>query len=80
MSQIEIREKDENEKNQIHTDKADKVVGPSSQVIEHNGIVYVSGINAIDPRTGILSGTVEEQAEMILTIMEEVLEAMGSCT
>ncbi|MGL6218626.1 MAG: hypothetical protein ACRC36_11360 [Lacrimispora sphenoides] len=62
MSQIEIREE---EKNQIHTNKAAKALGPSSQAIEQNGIVYVSGINAINPRTGILSGTVEEQTEMI---------------
>jgi len=65
-------------KNQIHTDKAAKAVGPFSQAIEYNGIVYVSGITAIDPETGVLSGTVEEQAEKILTIMEAVLEAAGS--
>jgi len=34
-------------KKQIHTDKAAKAVGPFSQAIEYNGIVYVSGITAI---------------------------------
>ncbi|AWI06706.1 Rid family detoxifying hydrolase [Clostridium drakei] len=65
-------------RNQIHTDKAAKAQGPYSQAIEYNGIVYVSGIIAIDPQTGVLSGAVEEQAEKILTIMQAVLEAAGS--
>ena len=65
-------------KNQIHTDKAGKAVGPYSQAIEYNGIVYVSGVTAIDSQTGVPSGTVEEQAEKILTIIEAILEAAGS--
>jgi len=44
-------------KNQIRTEKAPKAVGPYSQAIEYNGIIYVSGIIAIDPHTGTLSGT-----------------------
>ena len=32
------------QKKQIHTDKAGKAVGPYSQAIEYNGIVYVSGV------------------------------------
>lgn len=65
-------------KNQIHTDKAGKTVGPYSQAIEYNGIVYVSGVTAIDPQSGVPSGTVEEQAEKILTIIKAFLEAAGS--
>lgn len=65
-------------KNQIHTEKAGKAVGPYSQAIEYNGIVYVSGVTAIDPQTGVPAGTVEEQAEKILTIIEAILEAAGS--
>ncbi|WP_349673303.1 RidA family protein [Lacrimispora sp.] len=65
-------------KNQIQTEKAPKAVGPYSQAIEFNGIVYVSGVIAIDPLTGTLSGTVEEQTERILTNMKAVLEAAGS--
>ncbi|MDK9711706.1 RidA family protein [Acidaminobacter sp.] len=66
------------EKNQIQTEKAPKAVGPYSQAIEYNGIVYVSGIIAIDPLTGTLSGNVEAQTERILTNMKAVLEAAGS--
>lgn len=65
-------------KQQVYTDKAPKAVGPYSQAIEHNGIIYVSGIIAIDPHTGFLSGTVEEQAEVILISMEAVLKEAGS--
>ena len=66
------------QKNQIHTDKAGKAVGPYSQAIEYNGIVYVSGVTAIDPHTGVPSGTVEEQAERILATIAAILEAAGS--
>ena len=66
------------QKKQIHTDKAGKAVGPYSQAIEYNGIVYVSGVTAIDPHTGVPSGTVEEQAERILTTIAAILEAAGS--
>ncbi len=66
------------QKKQIHTDKAGKAVGPYSQAIEYNGIVYVSGVTAIDPQTGVLSGTVDEQAERILTTIAAILEAAGS--
>jgi 2-iminobutanoate/2-iminopropanoate deaminase len=65
-------------KKQIHTDKAGKAVGPYSQAIEYNGIIYVSGVTAIDPQAGVPTGTVEEQAEKILNTIEAVLEAAGS--
>ena len=65
-------------KNAITTEKAVKPVGPFSTAIEYNGIVYVSGITAIDPKTGVLSGNVEEQTEKILTIMANILEVAGS--
>ena len=65
-------------KNAIITEKAVKPVGPFSTAIEYNDIVYVSGITAIDPKTGVLSGNVEEQTETILTIMANILEVAGS--
>lgn len=65
-------------KNAIITDKAGKPVGPFSTAIEYNGIVYVSGITAFDPKTGVLSGNVEEQTEMILNVLKDILEEAGS--
>ncbi|WP_417201829.1 RidA family protein [Acetoanaerobium sticklandii] len=65
-------------KNQIFTEKAPKAVGAYSQAIEYNGIVYLSGVIAINPSTGILSGTVEEQTERVLNNMKEILDKAGS--
>ncbi|MBF7096283.1 Rid family detoxifying hydrolase [Alkalibacter mobilis] len=65
-------------KNQIHTENAPKAVGPYSQAIEYNGIIYVSGIIAIDPLSGTLTGNVTEQTERILTSLKEILISAGS--
>lgn len=65
-------------KNAIIADKAAKPAGPYSTAIEYDGTIYVSGIIAIDPKTGVLSGNVEEQTEKILTIMANILEVAGS--
>lgn len=66
-------------KKAIYSDKAIKPVGPFSTATEHNGTIYVSGITAIDPKTNqMIDGGVEEQAEMILTIMDGVLKDAGS--
>ena len=51
----------------IHTDKAPAAVGPYSQAVEINGMVYTSGQIALDPVTGELVGeTIEEQAEQVM--------------
>ena len=65
-------------KKEIHTNKAGKSVGPYSQAIEYNGIIYVSGVTAIDPLAGLPIGTVEDQTEKILINIKEILETAGS--
>ena len=40
-------------KNVISTDKAPAAIGPYSQAIEVNGMVYTSGIIPVVPATGI---------------------------
>ena len=48
----------------IHTEKAPAAVGPYSQAMMINGLVYTSGQIPLDPATGELVGeTIEEQAE-----------------
>ncbi|MFR2564285.1 MAG: Rid family hydrolase, partial [Anaerovoracaceae bacterium] len=42
--------------NRIHTDKAPAAVGPYSQAIEINGMVYTSGQIPLDPATGEIVG------------------------
>ena len=50
--------------NKIHTDKAPAAVGPYSQAIKINGMVFTSGQIALDPATGDIVGTdIRTQAE-----------------
>ena len=66
-------------KNVIHTDKAPKAIGPYSQAIRTDSMVYTAGQIGIDPATGELIGsTVEEQTRQALTNLRGVLEAAGS--
>ena len=63
----------------IHTEKAPAAVGPYSQAIVSNGMVYTSGQIAIDPATNtIKSVTIQEQTEQIMKNLAAVLETAGS--
>jgi 2-iminobutanoate/2-iminopropanoate deaminase len=67
------------EKKVFQTDKAAVTGGPYSQAIIHNGIIYLSGVGAVDPQTNeIKLGTVEEEAEMGLENLRIILEEAGS--
>ena len=53
--------------NKIHTDKAPAAVGPYSQAIKINGMVFTSGQIALDPATGDIVGTdIRTQAEQVM--------------
>lgn len=66
-------------KKEIKTDLAPKAIGPYSQAIVANGIVFASGQIAIDPATGeIPQSGVEEQTRQVLSNLKAVLEAAGS--
>ena len=63
----------------IYTEKAPAAVGPYSQAVEINGLVYTSGQIALDPATGEMVGTtIEEQAEQVMKNLAAVLEAAGT--
>ena len=63
----------------IHTDKAPAAVGPYSQAVMINGLVYTSGQIALDPATGELVGkTIEEQAEQVMKNLTAILEEAGT--
>ena len=63
----------------ISTDKAPAAVGPYSQAMEVNGLVYTSGQIALDPATGqIVGSTIEEQAEQVMKNLVSVLKAAGT--
>ena len=63
----------------IYTEHAPAAVGPYSQAIVINGLVYTSGQIALDPTTGELVGTtIEEQAEQVMKNLVAILEAAGT--
>lgn len=62
----------------ISTDKAPAAIGPYSQAIEVNEMVYTSGVIPVNPATGeIPEGTVA-QANQALTNLKSLLEAAGT--
>ena len=63
----------------IHTENAPAAIGPYSQAIEVNGLVYTSGQIALNPQTGALAGDcIEAQTEQAIQNLKAVLEAAGS--
>ncbi|MER3429488.1 MAG: reactive intermediate/imine deaminase [Blastocatellia bacterium] len=63
----------------VSTDKAPGAIGPYSQAIKVNGIVFCSGQIPIDPATGeFAAGGVAEQTEQVLKNLSAVLEAAGT--
>ena len=66
-------------KNVISTDKAPAAIGPYSQAIEVNGMVYTSGVIPINPATGeLVTGAAEVQAEQALSNLSALLEGAGT--
>ena len=63
----------------INTDKAPQAIGPYSQAVEVNGMIYTSGMIPINPVDGTLViGSVEEQAEQALKNLKALVEESGS--
>lgn len=65
-------------KKAISTDKAPAAIGPYSQAIEANGMVYTSGVIPVDPATGVIPDGVEAQASQAFSNMKALLEACGT--
>lgn len=63
----------------ISTSKAPAAIGPYSQGIISNGMLYTSGQIALDPATGEIVGTtIEEQTERVMQNLKALLEEAGS--
>ena len=65
-------------KNVISTDKAPAAIGPYSQAIEVNGMVYTSGIIPVDPATGEIPEGAAAQADRVFKSMSALLESAGT--
>ncbi len=62
----------------LHTDKAPAAIGPYSQAIEVNGMVFASGQIPLDPTTGnVVEGGIKEQTRQALTNAKAIMEAAG---
>lgn len=54
-------------------------MGPYSQAVLYNGLVYASGQIPLDPASGkLVSGEIEAQTERVIANLRAVLEAAGS--
>jgi 2-iminobutanoate/2-iminopropanoate deaminase len=62
----------------ISTGLAPKAIGPYSQAIEFNGMLFISGQIPIDPATGkVIEGGIAEQTEQVLQNIEAILREAG---
>lgn len=63
----------------IDTENAPKAIGPYSQGIIHNDLIYTSGQISIDPVTQkFIDSTIEKQTELVLRNIQSILESQGS--
>lgn len=62
----------------ISTDKAPAAIGPYSQAIEVNGMVFTSGVIPVNPQTGVIPATIEEQANQAFSNLRNLIEASGA--
>lgn len=63
----------------VMTDHGPKPIGPYSQAIKVNGLLFVSGQVALDPKTNeFLGGDVAKQTERVLENLKGIVEGAGS--
>lgn len=61
----------------INSSKAPGAIGPYSQAIEANGLIFVSGQLPINPETGEMQEGAEAQAKQSLENMKNILAEAG---
>ena len=65
--------------NTVYTKNAPDAIGPYSQAVVTNGLVFTSGQIAINPESGMVEAqTIAEQTEQVCKNIKAVLEASGS--
>lgn len=63
----------------VETIHAPSAIGPYSQAVVYNGIVYCSGQIALNPKTmDIVEGGIQEQTKRVMDNLKEVLKAAGT--
>lgn len=65
--------------NTVYTKNAPETIGPYSQAVVTNGLVFTSGQIALNPESGNVEvSTITEQTEQVCKNIKAVLEASGS--
>lgn len=63
----------------ISTEKGPKAIGPYSQAIKANGLIFTAGQIAFDPATGqIVEGDIARQTVRVFENLKAIVEAAGS--
>lgn len=64
----------------VHTNHAPAAIGPYSQAIILNDVLFTSGQIPVDPATGEIAGdSIETQAEQVMKNLGAVLKEAGTC-
>jgi 2-iminobutanoate/2-iminopropanoate deaminase len=65
--------------NHVQTDRAPAAIGPYSQGVVVNGMLYTAGQIALDPVSGQMStGDIGEQTEIVMSNLSAVITAAGA--
>ncbi len=65
-------------RNIISTDQAPAAIGPYSQAVSYNGLLFVSGQIPVIPETGEIPSDVQQQTEQVLKNLGAILAANGN--
>jgi 2-iminobutanoate/2-iminopropanoate deaminase len=73
------RDKEQIMRETVHTDQAPKAIGPYSQAVKTDRLIFTSGQIAIAPETGqLVTGDVRQQTRQVMKNLQAVLKAAGS--
>ena len=63
----------------VQTDQAPAAIGPYSQAVKSNGMVFISGQIPLDPNTGeLVAGDIQQQTRQVLRNLQAIIEAAGA--
>ena len=62
----------------VYTEKAPAAIGPYSQAMILNGVLFTSGQIPVNPATGVIPEGVEAQATQAFTNLTNLVEASGA--
>lgn len=62
----------------IYSQKAPKPVGPYSQAIQSNGLLFISGQIPLNPESGdLVTGSIQDQTKQVIENIKAILEETG---